>query len=47
MILAAVVLAVGLAILWMSLEVNRTRRIRDLNAPATSTNMNSLPSPKS
>jgi hypothetical protein len=47
MILIAVVLAVVLAILWMSHEVNRTRRIRDLNAPASNTNMNAPPAPKS
>jgi len=37
-VLAAVVLAVVLAVLWMSREVNRMRRIRELNAPAASTN---------
>ena len=42
MILAAGVLAVVLAVLWMSREVDRMRRIRDLNAPAT-TNANAFP----
>ena len=32
-VLAAVLLAIALAVLWMSKEVERTRRIRDLNAP--------------
>jgi hypothetical protein len=32
-LLAAVLLAIVLAVLWMSKEVERTRRIRDLNAP--------------
>ena len=34
LVLAAVLLAIVLAILWMSREVERTRRIRDLNRPA-------------
>ena len=33
-VLAAVLLAIALAVLWMSKEIARTRRIRDLNAPA-------------
>jgi len=33
-VLGAVLLAIALAVLWMSKEVERTRRIRDLNAPA-------------
>jgi hypothetical protein len=33
-VLGAVLLAIALAVLWMSQEVERTRRIRDLNAPA-------------
>ena len=33
-VLAAVLLAIVLAVLWMSREIERTRRIRDLNAPA-------------
>ena len=36
--LAAVLLAIALAILWMSWEVGRTRMIRTLNAPAPQTN---------
>jgi len=33
-VLGAVLLAIALAVLWMSREIERTRRIRDLNAPA-------------
>ena len=33
-VLAAVLLAIALAAAWMSKEIERTRRIRDLNAPA-------------
>ena len=33
-VLGAVLLAIVLAVLWMSKEIERTRRIRDLNAPA-------------
>ena len=36
-VLAAVVLAIALAVLWMSKEIERTRRIRDLNAPPSPT----------
>ena len=32
-VLAALLLAIALAILWMSFEIKRTRRNRDLNAP--------------
>jgi hypothetical protein len=32
-VLAAVLLAIALAVAWMSKEIERTRRIRDLNAP--------------
>ena len=32
-VLGAVLLAIALAVLWMSKEIERTRRIRDLNAP--------------
>jgi flagellar biosynthesis/type III secretory pathway M-ring protein FliF/YscJ len=32
-VLAALVLAVVLAILWLNREIERTRRFRDLNAP--------------
>jgi hypothetical protein len=37
-VLAAVVLAIALAVLWMSKEIARTRRIRDLNEPPPATN---------
>ena len=37
-VLAAVLLAIALAVLWMSKEIERTRRIRDLNAPPSGTN---------
>ena len=37
-VLAAVLLAIALAVLWMSKEIERARRIRDLNAPATPMN---------
>ena len=37
-LLGAVVLAIALAVAWMSREVERTRRIRELNAPAPPTN---------
>jgi cytochrome oxidase assembly protein ShyY1 len=33
-LLGAVLLAIALAVLWMSKEVERVRRIRDANAPA-------------
>jgi hypothetical protein len=43
-VLAAFLLAVLLAVLWMSSEVRRMRQIRELNAPApTSQLSNSLP----
>ena len=37
-VLAAVLLAIILAVLWMSKEIVRTRRIRDLNEPPPATN---------
>ena len=37
-VLGAVVLGILLAVLWMSQEIARTRRIRDLNAPPPATN---------
>ncbi|HVM49565.1 MAG TPA: hypothetical protein VMU04_16165 [Candidatus Acidoferrum sp.] len=37
-VLAAVLLGIALAVLWMSWEVARTRMIRDLSAPAPQTN---------
>jgi hypothetical protein len=33
-VLAAILLAIALAVLWMSKEVERARRIHDLNSPA-------------
>ena len=33
-VLGAVLLAIVLAVAWMSSEIERARRIRDLNAPA-------------
>jgi hypothetical protein len=38
LLLAAVLLAIALAILWMSWEVARTRMSRELNSPARPTN---------
>jgi hypothetical protein len=32
-VLAALLLGIALAILWMSFEIKRTKRNRDLNAP--------------
>jgi hypothetical protein len=37
-VLAAVLLAIALAVLWMSKEIERARLIHDLNAPAAPTN---------
>ena len=36
-VLGAVLLAILLAVLWMSWEIQRTKRIRDLNSPPTGT----------
>jgi hypothetical protein len=36
--LGALLLTIGLAILWMSKEIARTRMLRDLNAPSPPTN---------
>ena len=33
-VLAAFLAAIALAALWLSVEIERTRRVRDLNAPA-------------
>src|SRR5258708_1778642 len=33
-VLAALLLGIALAIVWMSREIERTRRLRDLNSPA-------------
>jgi hypothetical protein len=35
-VLAAIVLGIILAVLWMSQEIARTRRIRDANSPSAS-----------
>ena len=43
MVLAAAILSVILAILWMSREVDRMRRIRELNNPEGATNTNNIP----
>jgi hypothetical protein len=43
MVLGAVILGIIMAVLWMSREVDRMRRIRDLNAPNPATNV-SVPS---
>jgi hypothetical protein len=37
-VLAAVLLAMALAVLWMSKEIERARRIHDLNSPPAPTN---------
>ncbi|HYG36456.1 MAG TPA: hypothetical protein VEC99_16805 [Clostridia bacterium] len=44
-LLAGVLLAILLAVLWVSREVQRTRKFRDFNAPAPQTNSSTLPSP--
>src|SRR5258706_6830203 len=47
-VLGAVVLAIVLAVAWMSKEVERTRRIRDANAPPPlAANVNRTPAPDS
>jgi hypothetical protein len=46
-VLAAVLLAIALAVLWMSKEIERTRRIRDLNTPAAPTNRGAISPPPS
>ena len=44
-VLGAVLLGIALSVLWLSHEIERTRLIRDLNAPPTqtSTNRNGAP----
>ncbi len=42
-VLGAVVLGVALAVLWMSKEVERARRIRDANAPASAESQRAAP----
>jgi hypothetical protein len=37
-VLGALLLAIVLAVLWMSQEIARTRRIRDASAPSPQTN---------
>jgi hypothetical protein len=44
-VLGAVLLAIALAVLWMSQEIQRTRRIRDLNTPAPQTDRGAPPAP--
>jgi hypothetical protein len=44
-VLGAVLLAIVLAVLWMSQEIARTRLIRDMNAPAPQTNQGAPASP--
>jgi hypothetical protein len=34
-VLVAILAAIVLAILWLSVEIERTRRVRDLSVPAT------------
>jgi hypothetical protein len=46
-VLAAVLLAIALAVLWMSKEIERTRRIRDLNAPSSSPKLGATSFPSS
>jgi hypothetical protein len=43
-VLAAVLLAIALAVLWMIKEIGRARRMRDLNAPAPRTDRSVTPS---
>ena len=42
---AGVVLGIALAVLWMSQEIERTRRIRDANTPPRLTNQSTAPAP--
>jgi len=44
-VLGAVLLAIVLAVLWMSQEIARTRCIRDLNAPAQQPSQNAPAAP--
>jgi hypothetical protein len=44
-VLGAVLLGLALAVLWMSQEIARTRRIRDASAPTTETNQPARPIP--
>jgi hypothetical protein len=44
-VLGAVFLAILLAVLWLSGEIQRARRIRDLNAPAPPTSQGAPPAP--
>ena len=45
-VLGAVLLAIALAVLWMSKEIERTRRIRDLNAPGPQSGPSALVGPR-
>lgn len=42
----AVLLAIVLAVLWMSKEIDRTRRIREANSPTPQTNSAGLGTPR-
>jgi hypothetical protein len=46
MVLGAVVLGIIMAVLWMSREVDRMRRIRDLNSPNPATNVGAHSAPR-
>ena len=46
-VLAAVLLAMALAVLWMSKEIERARRIHDLNSPPAPTNHGATSDPSS
>jgi hypothetical protein len=42
-VLAALILAIVLAVLWLSFEIAKTKRIRDLNAPTSQPNPSPAP----
>ena len=44
-VLAALLLAIVLAVLWLSFEIARTKRIRDLNAPGSQLSLSPAPQP--
>jgi hypothetical protein len=44
-VLAAVLLGILLTILWLSREIARTRRIKELNEPVAETNKTARPVP--
>jgi hypothetical protein len=41
-LLGAILLAIVLAVLWLSREIERTRRLRDWNSPASPQSTNTL-----